>query len=365
MAANITETKQNVLDTITGKTGKLPTRNGLYWAPTTDFLKETGPLTDLYRDKKYTYNSLSYPRDVGSEQKQHAVVFAAIPVELNPDPLGTVGTFIVDEYKKGMVVVDETAAKLKAAKEKVEGADGMWAGVTTAAELAGNAVVESMQSVISGGPAALEKTLRDSLKAIKPKYGDAKDTITLYMPDTAEFSQSAHYNQVGALEAAASVPYLGKVPSMVQSTLQNPAMRVALNSMGYVFNPQEQVLFEGIDFRTFSMSFTLTPYSKEESTQIKEIIKAFRKNSAPTIITKSLGFFFTPPCVFEIKFMYGNTENPNIPQLKRCVLTEVGVNYAPNGTWSTFDDGTPVQTTLTLNFKEIELIDSTAIEAGY
>jgi hypothetical protein len=185
------------------------------------------------------------------------------------------------------------------------------------------------------------------------------------MPDPAEFSQSAHYNQVGALEAAASVPYLGKVPSMVQSTLQNPAMRVALNSMGYVFNPQEQVLFEGIDFRTFSMSFTLTPYSKEESTQIKEIIKAFRKNSAPTIITKSLGFFFTPPCVFEIKFMYGNSVNPNIPQLKRCVLTEVGVNYAPNGTWSTFDDGTPVQTTLTLNFKEIELIDSAAIEAGY
>jgi len=63
--------------------------------------------------------------------------------------------------------------------------------------------------------------------------------------------------------------------------------------------------------------------------------------------------------------MHGNSVNPNIPQLKRCVLTEVGVNYAPNGTWSTFDDGTPVQTTLTLNFKEIELIDSTAIEAGY
>jgi len=351
MAANITETKRDVLDTITGKTGKLPTRNGLYWAPTTDFLKETGPLTNLYRDKNYAYNSLSYPRDVGSEQKQHAVVFAAIPVITNGDPIGTVGTFAMNVFQGGI-----KAGEVVIAKAKADMAEGK-----TVVEV----VKDELTAAFDNAPDAITNTMQDSLKAIKPKYGVVKDTITLYMPDTAEFSQSAHYNQVGALEAAASVPYLGKVPSMVQSTLQNPAMRVALNSMGYVFNPQEQVLFEGIDFRTFSMSFTLTPYSKEESTQIKEIIKAFRKNSAPTIINKSLGFFFTPPCVFEIKFMYGNAENQNIPQLKRCVLTEVGVNYAPNGTWSTFDDGTPVQTTLTLNFKEIELIDSTAIEAGY
>lgn len=356
MAATIIETKQSVLDAITGKTGKLPTRNGLYWAPTTDFLKETGPLTNLYRNKNYVYNSLSYPRDVGSEQKQHAVVFAAIPVISNPDPLKSIGTVVGNAIQKGIKGGNAVAAKAKADMAEVFDPNGK-----TVVEVVKNEITDMFDAT----PAAFTNTLQEALDARKTKYGDAKDTITLYMPDTAEFSQSAHYNQVGALEAAASIPYLGKVPSMVQSTLQNPAMRVALNSMGYVFNPQEQVLFEGIDFRTFSMSFTLTPYSKEESTQIKKIIKAFRKNSAPTIISQSLGFFFTPPCVFEIKFMYGNEENPNIPQLKRCVLTEVGVNYAPNGTWSTFDDGTPVQTTLTLNFKEIELIDSTAIEAGY
>ena len=78
-----------------------------------------------------------------------------------------------------------------------------------------------------------------------------------------------------------------------------------------------------------------------------------------------VGFFFVPPSIFEVTFMYNGAENPNINKLKRCVLTDVNVNYAPNGTWSTHDDGSPVQTSLTLSFKEIELVDRTAVEAGY
>jgi hypothetical protein len=195
--------------------------------------------------------------------------------------------------------------------------------------------------------------------------GNANDTITLYMPDNAEFSYNASYNQIGLLDAAASVPKLGAVPNAILSTLRNDAARVALNSMGYVFNPQEQVLFEGINFRTFSMSFTLTPFSRTEASEISNIIKTFRKNAAPTIQTGGAGFFFVPPSVFEVSFLYNGAENPNINKLKRCVLTDVNVNYAPNGTWSTHDDGSPVQTALTLSFKEIELVDRTAVESGY
>ena len=35
---------------------------------------------------------------------------------------------------------------------------------------------------------------------------------------------------------------------------------------------------------------------------------------------------------------------------------DVGVNYAPNG-WAAFDNGAPVQTTLSLHFKEIQALD--------
>ena len=57
-------------------------------------------------------------------------------------------------------------------------------------------------------------------------------------------------------------------------------------------------------------------------------------------------------------------ENENIPKLKRSVVTNVEVNYAPNG-WTTHDDGAPVQTTLTINFKEIVLVDSDKVKQGY
>jgi hypothetical protein len=111
------------------------------------------------------------------------------------------------------------------------------------------------------------------------------------MPDNAEFNYGATYNEIGLLEAAASVPVLGAVPNAILSTLNNAASKVLLNSMGYVFNPQEQVLFEGITFRTFSMSFTLTPFSPAEANEIKNIIKAFRRNVAPTIVSGGLGSF--------------------------------------------------------------------------
>jgi hypothetical protein len=46
------------------------------------------------------------------------------------------------------------------------------------------------------------------------------------------------------------------------------------------------------------------------------------------------------------------------------VLKNVDVNYAPNG-WATHEDGSPVQIVMSLNFQEIELVDSADIENGY
>ena len=45
-------------------------------------------------------------------------------------------------------------------------------------------------------------------------------------------------------------------------------------------------------------------------------------------------------------------------------LKNVDVNYAPNG-WSAYRDGAPVQTTLTLGFEEIVLIDRDKVEQGF
>jgi hypothetical protein len=114
------------------------------------------------------------------------------------------------------------------------------------------------------------------------------------------------------------------------------------------------------------MSFTLTPYDYDESVTIANIIKTFRKNAAPTIQTGGVsGFFYIPPAIFDIEFLYGGSVNLKINKIQPCFLTDVTVNYAPNGMWTTYNDGTPVQTTLSLSFKESVLVDSAAIEKGY
>ena len=348
-ASDIDTTKKSVLTAIENR----PTQNGTYWGQRGTFLTETGPLTDLYK-KQYTTNKQQYPRDLNSDKKLHSVRFSARPITSEPEPDKAIADYFLT---KGQEVLTEGRAQLEAA---VQTAKDLYNQKTTLEEVSLNGYDKGVN--------AINSTLK-SAKKISAKFQPtalASDVIDLYMPDGIEFGQQSQYNQIGILEAASSVPYLGKVPSMVLSTLKNDAARVGLNSMGYAFNPQEQVMFEGIEFRTFTMSFTLTPYSSDEAEAIKNIIMTFRKNAAPTIQTGGIsGFFYIPPSIFDVQFLYNGSENDKINKLKPCFLTDVTVNYAPNGTWSTFDDGAPVQTTLSLSFKESVLIDSAAISQGY
>ena len=57
-------------------------------------------------------------------------------------------------------------------------------------------------------------------------------------------------------------------------------------------------------------------------------------------------------------------ENTKLFDIGLCVLSNVTVDYAPNG-WSTFIDGQPTQTRLTLQFKETSVITKSEVNAGY
>ena len=142
---------------------------------------------------------------------------------------------------------------------------------------------------------------------------------------------------------------------------------LALKQVGQAINPQLQVLFKGIGFRSFQFDFLFTPYSQEESLRVKEIIKAFKLAAAPEIKPTKVfdeGVFLDVPDIFGIEFFYKNKMNENVHRIGKCVLENINVDYAPNG-WSTFNDGSPVQTRLTLQFKEIEIIDKRKINEGY
>lgn len=324
-----------------------------------------GPLGALYKTVGMNYTK--YPSDLESSTRSHVVMFT------------------ISEIKE----VTAQAAR-NYANKKISDAENLFGsaqatvadwydgGLDYAASSISGSVKSSVSSAYEAGKdwvqngniaetatAAGEKAY-EYVKTFTTQETIIKEHIALYMPDSMAFSYSPEYDSATTLASAAgALPLVGGVVSKLTNTLEgNDAVRLALNKMGYVFNPQRQMLFKGIDFRTFQMSFTFTPYSRDEAESVKKIIQTFRSYAAPTIVTEGAGMFFKPPGVFDIEFKFNGAQNQNLPKIKRSVITNVEVNYAPNG-WATHTDGAPVQTTMNVDFQEMVLVDKTAIDSGY
>lgn len=286
-----------------------------------------GPLGALF-ENKYRLGSLQYPRDLGSTTKGHVVKFSINEIQ----PTG------YEENKE---------YKLPSITEPQD----VWSSIKK----------------LAGGETKVNQTL-------KPKKKRVVSTISLYMPDTVNFQYNSGYSNLTLLDVAketagavSNVPLIsriGKAASLGISLAQSQAAKLALSTQGLAINPQQQLLFDGIDFRSYQLAFTFTPYSQQEAEDVKRIIKMFRTHAAPQIVTGGAGMFFVPPSTFDIQFILNGKENINITRVAESVIESIDVNYAPNG-WSTHPDGAPVQTTLTMNFKEIELIDRKKVEQGY
>ena len=322
-----------------------------------------GPLAELYRNR-YASSTQMYPRDLASTHRSHYIMFQFVKVHASSleDVVKTAVAPVV--AAAGVVAVAGAAGATAAAVTNSVGATVAAAGITAIAA-GGGVIYEAAQAINQSDTFQNAKNGTTTGIEIKPQLDVTGDTILLYMPETLEFNYDASYSDLSLGEALGeSVLTSGLGGRAVTSAMNDPAAKLALNKAGYVFNPQQQLLFNGIDFRTYQMSFTFTPYSKAEAQAVKNIIQTFRKYAAPTVVTEAAGFFFNPPGMVDVTFKNGGTENTNMHKLKRSVLESVSVNYAPNG-WAAMEDGAPMQTTMTLSFKETQLVDSKDIAKGY
>jgi len=174
---------------------------------------------------------------------------------------------------------------------------------------------------------------------------------------------------------------------------------LAAQGAGIVQNPQIQLLFNSVELRTFQLDFYLTPKTRAEAETVKNICDSFAFYSLPGIAGGQQGQpgqFLTPPQIFSVQFQFlGNSgmlgqisntlqsalnstglntlinsnnggftdANGKITSgtpsktfsVNDCVLQSVQVDYAPQG-WAAYQDGYPVQTHLTLQFKETTMI---------
>lgn len=331
---------------------------------------QSGPLGALF-GSQYSLNSLQYPRDLGSMTKGHVVSFSIY--ERTPQNYGPMQDAVIG-------AVNSTVAELAKGTEAT--LSNLQAGVQPLATETYN-LVGSTATSVSG-----LLTTPNSSAAFSEEKDKLVSTISLYMPDTVNFQYGASYDGSQSLlgiaestlgtissvisagtsgfgAAGAIVSGIAKLPSLALSAAQSPLARLALSTQGLAINPKQQMLFTGIDFRTYQMVFTFTPYSRDEANEVKNIIRTFKQHAAPRLVTGA-GMFWVPPSIFKLDFLFNGKKNPNVSKVAESVIESIDVNYSPNGQWSAHDDGAPIQTVLTINFKEIKLIHRDMIEKeGY
>lgn len=156
-----------------------------------------------------------------------------------------------------------------------------------------------------------------------------------------------------------------KLAGMVgQESLVNLALREGIGTGGAkaAINPHMEQFFTGIEFRDFSFSFDFSPRNQKEAMEIQAIVRAFKYFSAPSHHGKSAyGAFWNYPNEWGIEYW----NHDKLHKIKTCACTGVSVDYAGAGLNSTFYDGHPVETKLTLNFIELSQMTKSDFGRGY
>lgn len=391
-----------------------------------------GPLAALFNPS--TPATLVYPADLASNPAMnHAIQFEIYDYH----------TTFGDIAKKALVAAGDA---LESPKQSIATAQNFASNLTgeakaaydtaKAAAQAGKITPESVQAAALG---AAGQTV-GAVKAISqvfqaPTYKPQTKskplaTISLFMPETLAATYDSNYSQISMTEqmglkgliANGISDTLNKNPNLAKgmvngvaaSVLQSEAAKNILafgagtalgtgtqllqQAQNQFTNPQLQLLYNGIELRTFTLEFIFTPKSSQEAESVNNIIDSFTFYSVPGIVGAggNVGQYLTPPQLFKIRlaflgkngiggqlsnifssalnniglgFLNNNnptgtiTSAPNakIMTINECVLDNVNVDYAPNG-WAAYNDGYPIQTRLTLTFRETNIITKDSIK---
>ena len=263
-----------------------------------------------------------------------------------------------------------------------------------AAELAAAQAAQKTYNVVDNGKRAKGSTIRISRAPTKR----LSTAIALYMPASVQVTYGAQYQDtpVGAVTEQALNAYndilagrgtdaIGQLGTMGPE-IANSLQQFMLGTIGVipgfqgvkeVFEMKEgnviadrlELAFKGINKRNFQYTFKMIPKSEQEARAIRDIVFAFKSNMLPEFVGGNRGGRrFLVPNTFDIQYMYLQNSNHFLHHISTCVLENMNVAYGGDR-YKTFDasvDGAPpMETTITLNFKEMELITRERVFEGY
>tara|TARA_R110000823_G_scaffold303865_1_gene425338 strand:- start:285 stop:1562 length:1278 start_codon:yes stop_codon:yes gene_type:complete len=229
--------------------------------------------------------------------------------------------------------------------------------------------------------------------------------ITMYMPPSVKVSYGANYSdqEIGAGAELANDVYanimagksskevvsgaLNKIGPAISETILNgllatvgamPGMQGSREafemSTGVVQTQRMELAFKGIGKRSFQYDFRMIPKSKVEADEIRKIVFAFKANMLPEFKNGNRsGRKMRVPNTFDIQYMYSSAENSTqendyLHKISTCVLKNMDVTYGGDR-YKTFtanaEGAPPVETSISLQFEELELITKERVHEGF
>jgi len=223
--------------------------------------------------------------------------------------------------------------------------------------------------------------------------------IAMYMPASVTTGHSAQYTDTeigfmsrGAINAyekfsnqgmAAGLTEIGNMDQDLAKALQNLMLNTAGALPGFgglkaaaemrsgvVLSDRMELAFQGIDKRTFQYEFKMNPKSEDEAKEIRNIIHAFKVNMLPEFEgSDSHGRALIVPNTFDIEYHWNGAENQFLHKISTCVLESMNVSYGGDK-YKTHagvsgDGAPPIDTTLSLTFKELDLITREKASEGF
>ena len=357
--------------------------------------------TSKNTSKHFTIQSLSYPEDLGTKELNQYILFN----------INIRGKSKIDEGKKIAVVkrasdsANLSEAQLAASKSTaVIGASGTagLVGGTALSKLFGT--LAAAKQTKSGKPidglfqssvAAAQTGIKVTSTAVGVGAGALlnftdvlkadttyriSDTIALFISEPPTVKYNAMYDSKdlgslagfvggvssggigGGLGVEATAALAMKAAMVPQAAGIGPTADIISASTKTTLNPFKEVLFTGIDFRSFSFKYKFMPKSKKESEQVKAIVDTFKLHMHPELSENKL--FFIYPSEFEITYILNGNQNTYFHKLKPCALESMDITYGGEQ-YSSFTDGNPTEINLSLTFRELEILTKAQIQGGY
>lgn len=158
--------------------------------------------------------------------------------------------------------------------------------------------------------------------------------------------------------------YMGDAAQNTAETLFPPDQVTSAiqQSLGLAPNPNPSVAFSGPQLREFSYSWILMAKNKQESANIKNLIKRLKAAALPENGDGGAAVL-RYPWMCQLNFFPWDrggtghwywTDN-SIIRIKKCVMSSVNVNYTPSNVPAFFHDSKhAVAVQISINFKELE-----------